>query len=76
LTAKTSELEDIQKDPCWAEDSDSKARAKMLISEMEKLSLFIADMQRPMERLLLRIQKTERQRDLLLAGREAPRESV
>lgn len=76
LAAKSSELEDIQKDPCWADDPALQARVEALTNETQKLSTFIASMQRPMDRMLLRIQTTERQRDLLLSGREALLESV
>jgi hypothetical protein len=76
LAAKSSELEDIQKDPCWAEDPALQARVETLTNETQKLSTFIASMQRPMDRSLLKIQTTERQRDLLLGGREALLASV
>lgn len=72
----SSELEEIQKDPCWAEVPTLKARAEKLMDQTQKLSSFIASMQRPMDLLRTRIQRTERERDLLLAGRETPLESV
>jgi hypothetical protein len=76
LAAKSSELEDIQKDPCWTDDPALQARVETLVTGTQKLSDFIVSMQRSMDRLLLRIQRTVRQRDLLLGGREALLESV
>jgi hypothetical protein len=72
----SSELDDTKKDPCWVDDPTLKARAEELTIHTQKLSRFIASMQRPMDRLWARIQRTERERDLLLAGRETPLESV
>ena len=76
MTEMTSELENIQKDPCWAEDPALKTRAEKHMDQTQKLSGFIASMRKPMDRLWARIQRTERERDLLLAGRETPLESV
>ena len=76
MATMTSELEDIQKNSCWAEDPTLKARAEKLMDQTQKLSGFVASVQGPMERLWARIKRTESERDLLLAGRETPVESV
>jgi hypothetical protein len=76
LALKTSELDNIQKDPYWAEDIDMKARVEELTEETQKLSRFISGVQSHIERWKLLDRKIEQRRDLLLAGREALRDSV
>ena len=76
LALKTSELDDIQKDPCWAEDPDLKARVEVLTEVMQKIEKYISSVQHSLDRSKLINQKMEERRDLLLAGREALLESV
>lgn len=76
LALTTSELDDNQKDQCWAEDPELKARAEELTKEIETFTRYISSVQKSMDRARVIDQKIEERRDFLLAGREKPLESV
>ena len=76
LALTTSELDDIQKDQCWAEDPELKARAEELTKEIETFTRYISSVQKSMDRARVIDQNIEQRRDLLLAGRDTPLESV
>lgn len=76
LALSTSELDDIQKDQCWAEDPELKARAEELIKEIAAFTRYISSVQKSMDRARAIDQNIEQRRDLLLAGRETLLKSV